>query len=82
MVNFSTHVREKRLSTHNWVYVHGMRPTSALITVSRARAQPAQVQTVGRLSGELDRAKEVNALKLGWWQWDQERKKSFQGDIV
>ena len=36
----------------------------------------------GASSGDQDRAKQVNALKLGWWSWGQMRKKSFQGDFI
>ena len=53
------------------------RPTTALLTVGRERAQAAQVRAVGRFLRRPGQGKEVNAL--GRRSQGQMRKKSSQG---
>lgn len=54
------------------------RPTTALLTVGRERAQAAQVRARwGGSSGDWGRAKEVNAL--GWRSRGQMEKEEFSG---
>lgn len=83
MVNFSADMTEKRLNSKSFPpcaqHADGRLHSSLLAENVDTRLRSGRR---GGSSGDPDRAKQVNALELGWWSWGQMRKKSFQGDFI